>query len=112
MVIVKPIMLTSMLAAQMLGVIGGRGADAKGLGFPSTIRVEVGEPAHTILQVASELDVDLIIMSTHGRSGVSRWLFGSVTGRVLSMAPRPVLIVPSHQQQQKFEREIAELNFS
>jgi nucleotide-binding universal stress UspA family protein len=83
----------------------------KDRGFHATARVEIGEPAHIIVQVANTLDVDMIIMSTHGRSGVSRWLFGSVTGRVLSMAPRPVLVVPSYELQQKFEREIAEMNF-
>jgi nucleotide-binding universal stress UspA family protein len=80
-------------------------------GYQVTVRVEIGEPAHSIVHAANTLDADMIIMSTHGRSGVSRWLFGSVTGRVLSMTPRPVLVVPSHELQQKFEREIAEMNF-
>ena len=80
-------------------------------GFQPQVRVELGEPAQVIVQVANALEVDTIIMCTHGRSGISRWLFGSVTGRVLSMTPRPVLVVPSHELQQKFEREVAELNF-
>lgn len=75
------------------------------------IRVEIGEPAQTIVQIANTIDADVIIMSTHGRSGISRWLFGSVTGKVLSMATRPVLVVPSQEFQQKFEREVAEVNF-
>lgn len=80
-------------------------------GFHATTHVEIGEPAHAIVQTANALDVDVIIMSTHGRSGVSRWLFGSVTARVLSMAPRPVLVVPSAELHQKFERENSEANF-
>jgi nucleotide-binding universal stress UspA family protein len=83
----------------------------KAQGFQPTIRIEVGEPAYSIVHVANSLNVDMIIMSTHGRSGVSRWLFGSVTGRVMSMTPRPVLVVPSQEHQQKFERELAEMNF-
>jgi nucleotide-binding universal stress UspA family protein len=81
-------------------------------GFHVTIRVEVDEAAHAIVQAANALDVDAIIMSTHGRSGVSRWLFGSVTARVLGMAARPVLVVPSGEPHQKFERENAEMKMS
>ena len=81
-------------------------------GFHATIRVEIGEPAHAIVQIANAIDVDVIVMSTHGRSGINRLLFGSVTARVLSMAPRPVLVVPSDELQRKFEREIAEMNVS
>jgi nucleotide-binding universal stress UspA family protein len=80
-------------------------------GFHPTVRIEVGEPARSIVHTADTLDVDVIVMSTHGRSGISRWLFGSVTGRVLSMTACPVLVVPSHELQQKFEREVAEINF-
>lgn len=60
-----------------------------------TIRTHVadGEAAAVILDIADDDDVDLIVMSTHGRSGVTRWLFGSVTARVLSQAPCPVLVI-------------------
>jgi len=80
-------------------------------GFQVRTKVEIGESAQAIVQAASAADVDMIIMSTHGRSGLSRWIFGSVTGRVLSVATRPVLVVPSQELQHKFEREVAEVNF-
>ncbi len=51
-----------------------------------------GEPAAKILGVAKEEKVDLIIMSTHGRSGFSRWVLGSVAERVLSHSSVPVLM--------------------
>jgi nucleotide-binding universal stress UspA family protein len=51
-----------------------------------------GRPAGNILKYASENKVDLIIMSTHGRSEVSRWFFGSVAEKVLRHSPVPVLI--------------------
>jgi nucleotide-binding universal stress UspA family protein len=51
-----------------------------------------GRPAGNILKYASEHNVDLIIMSTHGRSGVLRWVFGSVANKVLRHSPVPVLI--------------------
>ena len=58
--------------------------------------VQVGQPADGIVENAAELGVDAIIIATHGRSGVSRWLLGSVTQKVLSAAPCPVFVIPSH----------------
>jgi len=54
----------------------------------------VDDPASAIIRVAEEYDVDAIVMSTHGRSGLSRWLFGSVTSKVLSVVAVPVFVVP------------------
>lgn len=62
------------------------------------VRVEVSEPATLILKVADELKVDAIVISTHGRSGISRWLFGSVTQRILNHACRPVFVIPSRER--------------
>lgn len=55
--------------------------------------VEVGLPAETIVDYASKNDVSLIVMSTHGRTGVARWVYGSVADKVLRAAPCPVLLV-------------------
>lgn len=54
-----------------------------------------GSPADSIIDVASSMGVDMIIMSTHGRSGLGRWLMGSVTQKVLGAAPCPVLAIPN-----------------
>ncbi|MFC1860256.1 universal stress protein [Chloroflexota bacterium] len=65
-------------------------------------RVEVGSAAEEIIRVADEMDVDLIAMSTHGRHGISRWAFGSVTDKVLHGASKPVLVVrPSKEAAKK-----------
>ena len=53
----------------------------------------VGRAADEILGYASQNQVDLIIMSTHGRSGISRWVMGSVADRVLRHSAVPVLII-------------------
>lgn len=66
----------------------------KKAGLQADAQVEVGEPASTIVEYARERKVDAIVMSTHGRSGLSRWLFGSVTHKVLSAMPCPVLVIP------------------
>lgn len=54
-----------------------------------------GDPASEILDAAEAENADLIAMATHGRSGVSRWVFGSVTERVLRESTIPLLVVRS-----------------
>ena len=54
--------------------------------------VGLGPPADEILDYADKNQVDLIIMSTHGRAGASRWFFGSVADRVLHHSAVPVLL--------------------
>jgi len=55
--------------------------------------VVVGSPAEEILRCADRNDIDLILMATHGRSGISRWVMGSVADRVLRSSRIPVLPV-------------------
>lgn len=55
--------------------------------------VETGRPSHTILEVADERDADHIVMGSHGRSGLSRILLGSVAETVARRASVPVTIV-------------------
>lgn len=56
-------------------------------------RVSTGNAAEEILKAADEINADMIAMSTHGRSGLRRLAFGSITDKVLSGASIPVLIV-------------------
>jgi nucleotide-binding universal stress UspA family protein len=60
-----------------------------------TIKTEIHEalPHEGILNYADEHDIDLLVMSSRGRSGVSRFVFGSVTERVVRLSGRPVLVV-------------------
>ena len=52
-----------------------------------------GQTAQAILEVAAEEYVDAIVMTTHGRSGIERWIHGSVATKVLRHAPCPVCLV-------------------
>lgn len=56
-------------------------------------RVRVGYAAEEILRYADEEKVDIILMATHGRSGITRWVLGSVADKVLRVAKVPVLLV-------------------
>ena len=62
-------------------------------GVSVEIRLGIGNAAEEIIKAADEINVDLIAMSTHGRSGIRRWAFGSVTDRVLREGHKPVLVV-------------------
>lgn len=69
-------------------------SDLRKDGIPVETRIVVnGEPAAKILEITREETIDLIIMSTHGRSGFPRWLHGSVANRVLVHSSVPVLMV-------------------
>jgi len=64
-----------------------------------TVRVAMGDTPAEIIKVAEEADVDLIAMSTHGRSGLSRWAFGSVTEKVLRSEGRiPICVVRARKE--------------
>jgi nucleotide-binding universal stress UspA family protein len=61
--------------------------------------VREGTPFYEIIRCAREKDVDLIVMGTHGRSGLAHVLLGSVSEKVVRKAPCPVLTVrhPEHE---------------
>lgn len=62
-------------------------------GFKTSSLLRVGSVAETILGVADELQVDVIAMSTHGRTGPARWLLGSIAERVVHNSKVPVLLI-------------------
>ena len=61
----------------------------------TTLQAEVimGKPADSLAEYAEKQGVDLILKATHGRSGVTRWVLGSVADRIVHAASVPVLIV-------------------
>lgn len=58
-----------------------------------TPAVEMGVPAEVILDFARKHKIDRIVMSTHGRTGINRWVYGSVADKVLRAADRTVVLV-------------------
>lgn len=58
-------------------------------------QVVLGHPARSILDYVDENESDLIVLSSHGRSGIERMLLGSVSEKVVRMAPSPVFTVKS-----------------
>jgi nucleotide-binding universal stress UspA family protein len=82
--------LRQMEAKRYLAEVAAR-LEAKGLRVRTALGL--GGPAAEIVEVARSERADLIAMTTHGRSGLGRALFGSVAGAVLRAAPIPVLMI-------------------
>ena len=68
-------------------------ARARKAGVRASAMIVTGDPAQGIVRLARSKRVDLIVVGTHGRRGLSKFLLGSVAERVLATAPCPVLAV-------------------
>jgi nucleotide-binding universal stress UspA family protein len=75
---------------RLLAATGQRLREA---GWAGATQIRNGDPAEEIIQAAEEQDVDLVVLGSHGTTGIGRFLLGSVSDRVLSHAPCSVLIV-------------------
>ncbi len=70
-----------------------------GEGAAVELRVAEGLPVDVILRLARETAADMVVMGTHGRSGVQKWMLGSVAERVIRESPAPVVTVRQSPQQ-------------
>lgn len=75
--------------------IEGLAARLRERGIGAVARTMHGPATEVILSAAADAHADAIVMSTHGRSGIGRWLYGSVADEVLSRAKVPVMMVPA-----------------
>lgn len=86
--------------------------------LPALVSIETavitGKPDKEIIAFAQEKNSDLIIMSTHGRSGITRWSFGRTAEKVLRRAPCPTVILRSDNEinPEKFNRIMLPLDGS
>jgi nucleotide-binding universal stress UspA family protein len=71
-----------------------------------TIVTRGSNVANAITEYAKTHDIDLIIVGTHGRGAVSRFLMGSVAERVVRTAPCPVLTVHAHERELVYSHEV------
>ncbi|SFG46067.1 Nucleotide-binding universal stress protein, UspA family [Halopelagius inordinatus] len=77
-------------ADKATGYVAGIAAER---GVPAEEHVTAGEPARAIRKFIEENDIDLVVMGSHGRSGLSRVILGSVAEKVLRRTRLPVLVV-------------------
>ncbi len=66
---------------------------------PVELRVLIGTPFERIVETATGERIDLVVMGTHGRTGLSHWVTGSIAERVVRLAPCPVLTVKDRAHQ-------------
>jgi nucleotide-binding universal stress UspA family protein len=76
-----------------LDYLNGVGRRLEHDGLKLTAEVLVGGVAESLADYTEKTGIDLIIIATHGRSGISRWVRGSIADRVLRFSPVPVLMV-------------------
>ena len=76
-------------------------AEAAADGTPVTTLVREGQPAEAIIEAAGSQEGTLICMGTHGRSGIMRWIYGSVADRVIHHAETSTLVVRSKDGQKR-----------
>ena len=62
-------------------------------GIKTCFLIREGPITDTILDIADAMQIDVIAMSTHGRSGVLRWVMGSIADRIVRHSPIPVLLI-------------------
>jgi len=82
-----------MIKQKAMDYLNKAGEGLRNKGATVEIKVSVGDAADEIIKTADEINADLIAMSTHGRSGISRWAFGSVTDKVLRGGTVPIFTV-------------------
>jgi nucleotide-binding universal stress UspA family protein/DNA-binding NarL/FixJ family response regulator len=75
-------------------------------GIATETILETGDPSLVICKYAERDDIDLIIMSSHGRGGFERWALGSVSDKVLRHSPKPVLLIRSAAREVLRDRKI------
>jgi nucleotide-binding universal stress UspA family protein len=86
------------IAAESLKRLKERLRPSDATDLHATADVVIGTPAWSIVEYASGHEIDLIVMGTHGRGGMSHLLMGSVAERVVRTAACPVLTVRQTQQ--------------
>lgn len=81
------------MKAAAIDYLDGIASRFKEKGLAVSNHVAFGSPADQIIDFAGANNIDLIAMSSHGRSGVTRWVFGSVSDKVLHAGDTPVLLI-------------------
>lgn len=82
---------------ELAGYLEQAKARVQASGRVAVTAIRFGQPAEEILSYTAQNGCDLIAMSTHGRSGIGRWVYGSVADKVLRSAPVPILLVRAEE---------------
>ena len=78
--------INQLVETEIIPLLGGTPVDQ--------VLIRTGKPADEIITAADELDADLVVMGTRGKTGLQHMIMGSVTEKVVHLINRPVLAVP------------------
>lgn len=78
---------------ELQGYLEGVAQRLESAGYRVQCIIRFGQPAEEIIAYAEEAGCDLVAMSTHGRSGLGRWVYGSVADKVLRGSQIPILLI-------------------
>ncbi len=81
------------MMAEAKAYLGGMEKTLRDKGLKTSGEVLFGSPADQVIDFAEKKDIDLIALSSHGRSGIGRWVLGSVTDKVLHAGNTAVLVI-------------------
>lgn len=98
MLAVSPLVTNGEVEAYCRGELQKVAATCKGMDSPPALHCQVGRAYDQICELAREISADLIVISTHGRTGLKHLLMGSTTERVVRHAPCPVLVVRERER--------------
>ena len=79
--------------------------ELQALGLKATVAIGYGEAADGIVNFSEKNDIDLIVMCTHGRSGITRWITGSISSKVIQESYTPLLLIKTGAMQTEFLAE-------
>ena len=91
--------------AEAKDYLSGVAATLSGQGLKVEVAVPYEDAAEGILLEINLRGADLVVMCTHGRSGLGRWIYGSVAEQVLQRSPVPVLLVPPTGEVMTLQRD-------
>jgi nucleotide-binding universal stress UspA family protein len=76
--------------------LSGKVGAARSDGIKASYQVLIGDPAQSIMESANKENVDLVVMTTQGKSGLKRAIMGSVADVIIRESGKPVLVVRPH----------------
>ena len=84
---------TDLLAERRASLVAARDGEGDGSDSDVDTRIEVGRPAATVVETVEAVGADHVVVGSHGRTGVSRLVLGSVAESVVRRSPVPVTVV-------------------
>ena len=84
---------TDQLHKEALAYLNAKAEELTADGLTVSTLSDLGDPVQVVLKAARDHSVMMIVLATHGRTGVNRWFFGSVAEDILRHSPVPVLLV-------------------